>query len=367
VKTITAANRGEKSLVTPMLVGAGGPAYQGKPRHAEQPAHTLTTENHTALAAIHLTKFNTGSVGSAADEPGPTVTANSFIKRAGGAAPIGVVAASIIKMRGDPASHAPGHPVDEPGHTVSAQGTHHILLEGKLHKVENLRIPTFDEWFALTKDLGGTREEYDKLYGPDSPERERIAAFIAQHNGGAKGHQTYGHPVEKPISTLSSKCSQQQLVGAALIPYYGSEKDAVGTNEPSRTVTTRDRFGLVEAFGVVPALTAEQIAGAHRVAAFLRQHGIEVDGEFATVGEYVIVDIGMRMLKPRELYLAQGFPRSYIIDRGLYEDAITGRIWEERLTGTAQVKMCGNSVSPPMAEAIVAANNPEMRVEKIAA
>ncbi|HYE38621.1 MAG TPA: DNA cytosine methyltransferase, partial [Ramlibacter sp.] len=62
---------------------------------------------------------------------------------------------------------------------------------------------------------------------------------------------------------------------------------------------------------------------------------------------YAIVDIGMRMLAPRELYRAQGFPESYIIDRGA-----DGRA----LTKTAQVRMCGNSVCPPLARAIVAAN-----------
>ncbi len=66
---------------------------------------------------------------------------------------------------------------------------------------------------------------------------------------------------------------------------------------------------------------------------------------------YEIVDIGMRMLTPRELFRAQGFPESYIIDRGV--DPSSGRA--VKLTKTAQVKMCGNSVSPPPAEALVRA------------
>ena len=79
------------------------------------------------------------------------------------------------------------------------------------------------------------------------------------------------------------------------------------------TVPTRDRFGLVMV------------------------HGEPCE----------IVDIGMRMLRPRELFRAQGFPDSYIIDR---------RPDGSKLTGTASVRMCGNSVSPAMAKAIVAAN-----------
>lgn len=75
----------------------------------------------------------------------------------------------------------------------------------------------------------------------------------------------------------------------------------------------------------------------------------------------------MRMLRPRELYFAQGFPASYIIDRGLDECPETGRLFEIQMTGTAQVRMCGNSVCPPMAEALVTANVPEMRQQRRAA
>ncbi len=67
--------------------------------------------------------------------------------------------------------------------------------------------------------------------------------------------------------------------------------------------------------------------------------------------EYAIVDIGLRMLTPRELYRAQGFPESYQIDHGG-----DGR----PLTKTAQVRMCGNSVCPPMSRAIVTANYSEV-------
>jgi DNA (cytosine-5)-methyltransferase 1 len=62
---------------------------------------------------------------------------------------------------------------------------------------------------------------------------------------------------------------------------------------------------------------------------------------------WVITDIGMRMLVPRELFRAQGFPDSYQIDVGPDGEA---------LTKTAQVRMCGNSVCPPLAHALVAAN-----------
>lgn len=83
--------------------------------------------------------------------------------------------------------------------------------------------------------------------------------------------------------------------------------------DPLHTITTKDRFALVT-----------------------------VKGEI-----YAIADIGMRMLQPRELYRAQGFPDTYVIDRGA-----DGRA----LSKVAQVRMCGNSVCPPIARALVEAN-----------
>ena len=74
--------------------------------------------------------------------------------------------------------------------------------------------------------------------------------------------------------------------------------------------------------------------------------------------QYQIADIGMRMLQPRELYRAQGFPDTYIIDHGS-----DGR----PLPKDAQVRMCGNSVCPPLARAIVAANYAERQAMEQAA
>jgi DNA polymerase III sliding clamp (beta) subunit (PCNA family) len=102
-------------------------------------------------------------------------------------------------------------------------------------------------------------------------------------------------------------------VRAFLVAYYGNERDGGSLFDPMRTLSTKDRFGLVTVEGV----------------------------------DYQLVDIGMRMLAPRELYRAQGFPDSYKIDiefRG------------KPLSKTAQVRMCGNSVCPDVAAAIISAN-----------
>jgi len=126
-----------------------------------------------------------------------------------------------------------------------------------------------------------------------------------------------GSPTDTPLHTVSAQGFHHAEVRAFLIAYYGNEKDGRGCAEPMGTVVSRERFGLVT-----------------------------VDGT-----DYAIADIGLRMLTPRELFRAQGFPDSYVIDRGA-----NGR----KLPKNAQVRACGNSVCPPLARALVAANLGEL-------
>jgi len=109
-------------------------------------------------------------------------------------------------------------------------------------------------------------------------------------------------------------------VRAFLVKYYGSGSQGQGLREPLHTVTSRARFGLVQ-----------------------------VHGE-----QYVITDIGMRMLQPHELFKAQGFPDDYEI-----RPEINGK----PMTKTAQIALCGNAVCPQVAEALVAANTRECMQE----
>jgi DNA (cytosine-5)-methyltransferase 1 len=181
-----------------------------------------------------------------------------------------------------------------------------------------------------------------------------VAAFLAKHYGGVVGHgveqpigtvtttdhhslvgatiaplrgtspaHTSVHDVQQPLSTVSAGGTHHALVAAFLTAYYGSDQDTP-LDDPLHTVTTKPRFALVMVDGV----------------------------------PHEISDIGMRMLQPRELYTAQGFPASYIIDRGA-----DGR----PLSKAAQVRMCGNSVCPPLAEALVRANYSERQALRAAA
>jgi DNA (cytosine-5)-methyltransferase 1 len=130
--------------------------------------------------------------------------------------------------------------------------------------------------------------------------------------------------------------------------------------EPARSVTAEGfHHALVEC-----DLSGDDLAGAQRVAAFIaKYHSAAEHGQalgeplhtatgkprfaLVTVHGWPIVDIGLRMLQPRELYRAQGFPAGYVIDG----PAPNGK----PLTKTAQVRMCGNSVCPPIAQAIARA------------
>jgi DNA (cytosine-5)-methyltransferase 1 len=142
-------------------------------------------------------------------------------------------------------------------------------------------------------------------------------AFLARHYG---GNENDGWPLRKPLPTITT-VDHHALVYAFLLKYYGTEQDPK-LREPLHTITTKDRFGLVMVRGEP-----------HR-----------------------IVDIGMRMLTPRELYNCHGFPRDYIID-----PIVNGK----RIPKHAQTRMCGNSVPPELPCQILRANFLESTVREL--
>lgn len=160
-------------------------------------------------------------------------------------------------------------------------------------------------------------------------------AFMVQANGGFNA--TPARAMDTPMSTVTTSGSQQQLCtlqlsqddeagalrcAAFLMRYHGNGGQWSDLREPMTTITTRDRLALVTVW---------------------------LKGE-----PWVIVDITLRMLVPRELYNAQDFPPKYVIDR-----TAAGK----SLTKTAQVRMAGNSVSPLPMRLIVAANYTEAQAQ----
>ena len=200
--------------------------------------------------------------------------------------------------------------VDEPLSTVTSKAEH-LLVSPTLVQTgygeregQAPRVPGLDKPLG-TIVAGGAKHAL-------------VAAFLAKHYTGVVGSD-----LRHPIGTVTS-VDHHSLVAAFLVKFYGSGGQWAGCDEPMHTLPTKDRMGLVT-----------------------------VAGE-----EYRIADIGLRMLQPRELAKAQGFPDDYMI-----EVQRAGK----PLAKHAQVRMIGNSVCPPLAEALVRANYSERQALRAAA
>lgn len=331
--TITAQPRGgSHALATPVLVQTGYGERAGQaPRSLDlaQPLGVAVAggvKHAVAEAALApaLVKFRGNSDGAVADEPMPTITSGAGAARPAGAAhALGVMCAHLTAM----AQNVPGIDPGKPLPTILA---------------------------------GATR------YGA-------VAAHLEQANGGF--YDGAGVDLRRPTPTICANGSYQRLVTANMVTLRNN-CDGAGIAEPVRTITAgAEHHALVEY-----TLSPEQEAGALRVAAFLMryygeggQHGdlrdpaatITTKDRLALVTvvirgtPYVIVDIGLRMLQPHELFRAQGFPANYIIDR-----TADGR----KVSNSRAVAMVGNSVSPPPLLAIARANlDPVDTPERMAA
>ena len=175
-----------------------------------------------------------------------------------------------------------------------------------------------------------------------------VAAFLDQANGGF--YDGPGRSVEDPAGTVCAQGSMQRLVASSLVKLRGTSS-AEDVAEPLHTISAQGfHHAEVRAFLIKfyreGGQWAECADPMHTVPTRDRMGLVTVEGT-----EYAIADIGLRMLTPRELFRAQGFPENYVINRGA-----GGR----KLPKDAQVRMCGNSVCPPMARALVAANLGEL-------
>ncbi len=269
--------------------------------------------------------------------------------------------------------------VDEPLTTVTAQGNHHAIAAATLVQTGyGEREGQAPRCLDLEKPLGTTPAGGCK--------HAVVAAFLAKHNGG-----TTGQPLTEPMHTIAGNINK--AVVAAHLTVFRENSIGRGLDEPMPTVTSgagsARPAGAAHAMGMV-AGSLIQIGARHEggdqavdvpmatmltterfalVAAFLVQyystgttdqpltepmativtkarHGlvtVTIEGT-----EYAIADIGMRMLEPHELAAAQGFPADYV------------------LTGTKSQKIAriGNSVCPPVARAIVAAQFPQVEPKK---
>ncbi|RMR98409.1 C-5 cytosine-specific DNA methylase, partial [Pseudomonas coronafaciens pv. garcae] len=306
--TITCANRGELTLISPTLIQSGYGEREGQqPRvpGIDQPLGTVVAGGvKHALASACIVQAGHGEGSGATkrrshgvnDILGPvgTVTASG-----GGQS---VSAAVMIQANGGfNTTHAKD--IREPLTTVTNSGSQQQLA------VANL---------VHLRGNCDARDVSDPLHtiSAGGQHHGMVTAFMERQFGAS-----VGQPLDEPAPTVTAggggKSSAVSLrlspeheegalrVAAFLISYYGTE-NVSGAGEPAPTITTKDRLALVT---------------------------VMVKGT-----PYVIIDICLRMLKPSELYKAQGFPADYVITNGADGKAFTK---------TQQVHMCGNSVSPP--------------------
>lgn len=233
--------------------------------------------------------------GQEVDKPMPTITAKHGF---------GIVAPTLIQYHGEQSKNeVRGQILEKPLQTVDTANRYGLVTA------------------FMSKYFGGNYQ------GCGSSVDEPLHTITAvDHNALAAVHITQfnnhciGQKVDEPLKTITCGEGHFGEVRAFLIKYYSGESGQK-VNEPLHTIRTKDCFGLVTIKGV----------------------------------DYAIVDIGLRMLTPRELYNAQGFPTDYEIETDCYGN---------KYPKTKQVARCGNSVPPPFATALARANAPEWCTKK---
>lgn len=178
-----------------------------------------------------------------------------------------------------------------------------------------------------------------------------VTAFMSKYFGG--GYKGSGSAIDEPLHTITAV--DHNALAAVHITQFNNNCVGQKADEPLNTITCGAGH-----FGEVRAFLTKYYSGGREKGQALNEPMYSAKDKLGLVtiqGEdYVIVDIGMRMLTPRELYNAQGFPPDYEIETDCY-----GRAYPK----TKQVARCGNSVPPPFATALVRANAPEWCGAKI--
>lgn len=282
--TVTTAHRGEYAIVTPYVVGVGGRAGQSPATGGEQPLGTVTAKNDRAVVTPYLVPRYGERAGQAPRAAAIDVPMGVIVPTANAG---DLVAPILAKYHHAKRDESRCQSPREPFTTLDTQ-------------------PRFAQVAAMLKHYGGVvGHELNRPLGTVTgvDHHSLMAANLVRMNHGEK--QWAG--IDEPLMTVTSQGNKAALVYSFLVKYFGT---AIGSEfrEPLPTATGKHRFGVVT---------------------------VTIDGQ-----AYAIVDIGMRMLTPRELARAQGFPDTYVL---------TG-------TKTNQVARIGNSVCPVMAHALVAAN-----------
>jgi len=305
LRTITTTRGGEFAVVSPSIVSVAHGDSGGRRQYgADEPLGVVTAGGQTRALV------------------GATLVQTSYGEREGQAprcldieAPLGTVVAGGGKhalvcahLNTNRNAEKPYNGADEPVHTITAGGAHINLVSAFLAQFNNNPDGSVNAGHGLPEPLS--------TIATRGPHQALAAARLVNFKG--TEHVGYGFQADGPAPTICAGGSHVAAVHAFLLKYFGTDQDP-RLEHPLHTVTTKDRFGLVV---------------------------VMIAGE-----PYYIADIGMRMLTPRELFNAQGFAPDYKIDLSF---------GGKPLTKSAQIRLVGNSVSPPPAIALAVANAPIM-------
>ena len=268
-----------------VTVNHSGEGFRGQ--STDEPLGTITAKNGYGVVTPTIMRNNTNNVGASVETPLPTITTGNRNY---------LVAPTLIQYHSETSKdEVRGQELGEPLMTVDATPRYALSVA---HIMKNYGGGYKGAGSAADAPLGTvTGIDHNSL----------VTAHIMTMRKNMDGQ-----PVDEPLSTVSCSGAHHAEVQAFLVKYF-STGAAKSVNEPLDTITTKDRFALVT-----------------------------IHGE-----EYIITDIKMRMLQPRELFNAQGFPEDYIIDH----DA-DGHPYPK----TKQVARCGNAVTPQVPAALVKAN-----------
>ena len=254
----------------------------------DNPHPFIIQVNGNQVAPVEL-RNNYGSSGNDVKEPLRTITTGGHHM---------LVTPNLIQYHSEQAEDVRGQEVNKPLLTVDASNRYGL-------------VETFISRYYNGRDIASGADE--PLPTITTIDHNAVCAVaVTQFNNNCVGQE-----VTQPLNTMTACTNHFGEVCAFLVKYYGNGDNAASCENPAPTITAKDRMGLVT-----------------------------VKGQ-----DYQIVDIGLRMLTPRELFDAQGFPSDYIIDVDAY-----GNTYPK----AEQVARCGNAVCPPIPAALVRANLPEM-------
>lgn len=333
-----AGNRSSMNVVSPLVMKAKTYGGGGNDAHpAETPLGTITTSKRGehAVAAPVVLRYNGQRDGEARGQrPDDPLSTLDTSRRFAIATPYLVHRGNGERVGQAPRVYDPVKPIG----TIVAQGEKHAVVAPVLVKNYSERDGGFVGGQPIDRPSGTiTQRDHHAI----------AAVSMTKLRGTSDAHvdASSGSPAQ-PLPTVSASGTHHGIALAYLIRYNGTSGPA-NANEPLSTIDTRDRFALVEM-----QLERAVCDKAMRVARFLGyEHPIvlEIDGV-----QWVLVDIGFRMLVARELFLCQGFPITYRIDADH-----NGK----PLTKTAQIKCVGNSVPPQLAAVVAMAAIRTIRYE----